>query len=117
MATAINWPTSIKNPVYPLSEGSEDGVIRSQFENGVEQTRRRFTRQRKDYTLKWTRMSATDKSTFDTFYDTTTAAGSLSFNWTHPITNVTKEYRFVAPPRRDAIDYNWYYVDCQIREV
>lgn len=117
MGTAINWPSSIKNPVYPLDEGSEDGVIRTQFENGVEQTRRRFTRQRKDYTLKWTRMSATDKSAFDTFFDTTTAAGALSFNWTHPITSVTKEYRFVGPPRRVAVDQGWYSVECQIREV
>lgn len=116
MGTAINWP-SIKNPVYPLDEGSEDGVIRSQFENGVEQTRRRFTRQRKDYTLRWTRMSAADKSTFDTFFDTTTAAGALSFNWTHPITSVTKECRFVGPPRRVAVDQGWYSVECQIREV
>jgi hypothetical protein len=116
MGTSINWP-AITNPVYPLDEGSEDGVIRSQFENGVEQTRLRFTRQRKDYTLKWTRMSAADKATFDTFFDTTTAAGSLSFNWTHPITSVTKEYRFVRPPKRTAIDYGWYAVECNIREV
>lgn len=116
MSTSINFPT-IASPVWPLDEGREDGVIRSQFENGAEQSRLRFSRDRIDYQLRWTRMTTTDKGSLTTFFDTTTVRGSLSFNWTNPITSVTKEYRFTGPPKITAVDVGFWAVEFQIREV
>ncbi len=111
-----NFPT-IAAPRYPLEYTFEDSVIRSQFESGVEQTRNRFTRRRNGYLLKWSRMSSTDWASLETFFVTTTSGGALSFNWTHPLTSVTSEYRFTAPPTVELIDSGYYQVQISIREV
>jgi len=113
---STNFPT-IAAPRYPLETLLEDAIIRSQFENGVEQTRARFTRRRTGYSLKWSRMTATDFTSLETFYNTTTAGGALAFNWTHPITSTTIECRFIGPPTVELVDYNYYSVSVGLREV
>lgn len=46
MAIALNWPSSIGAPEFPLTETFEDAVIRSTMEDGTIKTRPRFTRNR-----------------------------------------------------------------------
>ena len=110
------WP-SIAAPVFPLSENREDGVIRSAFEAGYEQTRRRFTRCRKTFGLKWSVLSAADKSTLMTFFDTTTGGGADSFTWTYPGTATTYTVRFTGPPKVALVANGLYEVELELREV
>lgn len=116
MSTAINFPNIVK-PSFPLEQIIEDGVLRSQFENGMEQTRNRFTRRRVSYVLRWGYMKPADWTTLETFFFTTIAGGALSFNWTHPLSGVTKEYRFTEPIKCSLNEYNAYTVQATIREV
>lgn len=37
--------------------------------------------------------------TLDSFYESTLAGGSLSFDWLHPRTGQSKSFRFLAPPK------------------
>lgn len=117
MATTINWPASLPNPVYPLEVIREDAVIRSPFEAGYEQTRNRNTRRRKGYRPSWPRMKENDYNVLVQFYEVTTVDGSLSFNWTHPTTGVTGEYRFIEPIKDSLVDFQSYAVQAAIRMV
>ena len=56
MAIALNWPSSIGAPEFPLTETFEDAVIRSTMEDGTIKTRPRFTRNRVTYELTWSSM-------------------------------------------------------------
>lgn len=116
MATNINFP-AISSPSWPITRIREDNMLRSQMENGIVQTRPKFTRTKDGWELEWKAMSNTDHSTFVTFFETTLSNGALSFNWTHPITNVTKEYRIEAPPEESNYDLTWWTVSFTIKEV
>lgn len=92
-----SFPTLSLNPEYPLKEDREDAVIRTPMEGGYQVTRRRFTRTRRKFTLTYKNLVAADVVLLRTFYDTTTAGGSVSFDWTNPADSVTYVCRFSAP--------------------
>ena len=108
-----NWPT-IAAPVFPLSETPEDNVLRSSFDAGYEQTRQRFTRNRRTFGLKWNALKAVDKATLDAFYLSNSAA---SFGWTYPGTSTTHTVRFTGPPQMQLTANGLYSVSVELREV
>ena len=50
MATTINWPSTIPAPTYPFECEYENNSIISKFEDGSQQSRRKFTRSRRKWT-------------------------------------------------------------------
>ncbi len=57
-----------------------------------------------------------DYNTLTTFYKTTLANGSLTFNYDHPLTQNEAEFRFVSPPtvtpisgggRKFSVSFSW----------
>lgn len=98
MVTAINYPTDLPNPeITTLEEVMTDVWTGDITEVGTARRRARFTRG----LLRWTFthvLTATQKATLDTFYDTTLQNGVLTFNWTHPITSVSYEVLFDQRP-------------------
>lgn len=52
MADTLTWP-SITAPAYGTTEDVEDTSLRSTFEDGTTQARRKFTKSRKTWVLKW----------------------------------------------------------------
>lgn len=107
------WPT-IAAPVFPLSEAPEDNVLRSSFDAGYEQTRQRFTRNRRTFGLRWTALKAADKALLDAFYLTNSAG---SFTWTYPGTSTTYTVRFTGPPKMQLTATGLYSVEVELREV
>lgn len=117
MATTINFP-AIAAPSWSLGEKYLDSTIRSSFENGMEQTRTKYTRKRKEYApVSWAALKHEEYLVLDAFYSATTDGGALSFNWTHPLTGVVKEVRFSAPPEATLIGPNYWEVKISLREV
>lgn len=114
------FPTLSINPSRPLDEVREDNVIRSNVEGGYEQTRPRFTRLRRTWTLKYEFLTQTDKDTLDTFL-TTVKGGSDAFSWTHPTTSQTHNVRFTKPPTFSLVKYaggsHRYDTTIELREV
>lgn len=47
MASKYIFPAGIRNPDYPLDEQLADPTLRSEYEDGSQQTRPKFTRIRK----------------------------------------------------------------------
>lgn len=113
---ANTWPSIAVN-AFPMDSAHEDGVLRTTFENGVEQARNKFTHTRKGWVLRWPAMSDTDRDTLATFFWTTLSAGALSFSWTNPQTSESGTYRFAGPPRESLNNPNRWNIEVTIREV
>jgi len=84
------WP-SIEDP-SSLKEAPQKRQIKSDFAGGYVQSRPKWTRTRKLFTLGWEAMSDADKETLETFFDNNLGG---TFSWTHPISETTYTVRFV----------------------
>ena len=71
--------------------------ISSQMEVGPAKKRRRFTKGI-DLFQSTINMDIDDYNTLRNFYNTTLAGGTLTFNFDHPFTGTTSEFRFVGEP-------------------
>lgn len=92
------YPTLATEPEKPLGEDREDSVLRSKFEAGYENTRQRFTRIRRMWSVKYKLLPASDKDILTTFIDDTVKGGADMFDWTHPVTSIVHSVRFEKPP-------------------
>jgi len=103
------------NPSFPLKEEKEDNVVRSPFEGGYEQTRPRFTRNRKTFTLQYKLLQDSDKTTLENLYDAT--KGADRFTWYHPVTNHAHIVRFAKPLAFEYVLDGYWTVQVELREV
>lgn len=107
-----SWPSTL--PDYLQIDGGQisfgDNVIRSSMDVGPDKVRRRTTTT-PDIVTGSQYLNSTQFSTLQTFYKTTCAGGSLSFDWKHPVTRSTVYMRFVEPPKCTAIGGNIWRVD------
>lgn len=78
---AINFPTSIDPPAWPFDCEYEDNSIISKFEDGSQQSRRKFTRSRRKWTLKWKYLPREQYMTLMNFISKTVSFSARSFNW------------------------------------
>jgi hypothetical protein len=115
---SIVWPALL--PQSPLVSGYNEKlpntIIRTQMDNGVAKTRRRFTATVRPMSISFT-MTPSQVALLDTFYNDTTKGGSLRFEWTHPRTGVTKEFRFVNPPEINGARGNNYSVSISLEQM
>ena len=77
----INFPTNIKAPAFPFECEYEDNSIISNFEDGSQQSRRKFTRSRRKWTLQYNHIPREDYLTLMNFISQTVSFASKSFNW------------------------------------
>ena len=117
MNTSIIFPADIPNPAYPLKITRENNVIRSSSDAGYTITRRKYTKTRKTYELKWTALKSSLRNMLIDFYDSKTQSGALSFIWKYPVTNEEIEVRFTQPPEESLTAPNLYSISCSVMEV
>lgn len=91
----MNFPSTIPNPEYPFRVEHEDNSITSKFEDGIVQSRLKFTKSRKTWTLKWNGLKQTDYATLEDFIVNDAKHAANAFNWTNPINNTTYEVRCI----------------------
>lgn len=92
--TTPTWP-SITAPAYGTTEDVEDTSIRSTFEDGTVQARRKYTKSRKTWVLRWDSLTYTEYVTLMDFLQNTIYFSAKAFNWTSPIDGKTYVCRFV----------------------
>lgn len=84
------WPPSL--PQAPLiaghSEQPQDQTISTSMDKGPEKTRRRITAGYTSMPVQFV-LTAAQVTTFESFWDSTIAAGALPFDFTHPRTGAT----------------------------
>lgn len=78
---SINFPATIPAPTYPFECEYENNSIISKFEDGSQQSRRKFTRSRRKWTLKWNQLTRTEYLTLMNFISHTVYFSAKSFNW------------------------------------
>lgn len=81
MASNINFPTNIKSPAYPFECEYENNSIISKFEDGSQQSRRKFTKSRRKWTLKYNHIPREDYLILMNFISRTVSFSARSFNW------------------------------------
>lgn len=102
------WPTSLPDNFLAsaYSESPPDNTIRTKMDVGPPKMRRRGTAAARPIrgTLL---MTDAQLATFDTFYDSTLDSGADRFDWTHPRSGSSVEFRFVSPPSYSARGRRW----------
>lgn len=79
----IFYPTTIKLPAYPFKCEYENNSIISKFEDGSQQSRRKFTRSRRTWTLTYNHIPRSDYLTLMEFITETVSFSSKAFYWTN----------------------------------
>ena len=80
---AVNFPASIDPPAWPFECEYENNSIISKFEDGSQQSRRKFTKSRRKWTLKWHHIPREQYITLMNFISQTVSFSARSFNWTN----------------------------------
>lgn len=88
----MDFPT-IQQPTFPLKIEYENTSIMSEFEDGSVQSRNKFTRSRRTFTISWDFLSQNDYTTLFGFIKNTCKFSALPFNWVNPQSNETIEVR------------------------
>lgn len=99
------WPSSSlgDKPMYEgYAESLPDVLVRSQVDAGVDKVRRRYTAGVRPIAMQLT-LSSTQVDDLDAFFVTTLKHGAERFDWKHPRTCSTAEFRFTSPPRYEPI--------------
>ena len=108
------WP-NIRLP-SSLEETTPDPAIRSEFEDGSVQTRPRFTRMRRRWTLSWANIKKSQYEILREFY-MNQKGGSLSFSWTNPMNGGVFTVRFVGELTAKTTEVDFYAVTVKLEQV
>ena len=112
----MNFPTSIPNPEYPFKVEHEDNSITSKFEDGTVQSRMKFTKSRKTWTLKWSGLKQNHYNTLENFIVNQVHHQAAIFGWTNPADNVMYQVRCIKfEGELQFIDY--WNVELQFQEA
>lgn len=106
---AIVWPASLpQTPLMSYSKQLAETRIRTETETGPAKVRRRYTAGVLRYNGIAFLLTTAQKATLETFFDTTTAGGSLPWEWQLPDTGATREFRFLEPPTFTQLNHQAY---------
>ncbi len=107
-------------PTIQVANGLQQKTVKAQYKGqsaaGYMMTRAKATLSKKEFTVKYNKLTTTERDTLQTFFD---ANLGLEFNWTHPETGgATYAVIFMD----DELVFNWkspYYwtLEFKIREV
>lgn len=105
---SIDWPSDLNDAnTGTLQENYAPAYVDDQAQVGASRRRKRFTRTLRTFAFDIV-LDDTDRTTFETFIETTTSGGTSSFNWTHPTKDTIYEVRFTDLPQfRDLADGYW----------
>lgn len=109
------WPGTLppRLLVSNYQEQPPDIVLRTEMDVGPPKLRRRTTAGIRPVIGRIFCTKA-QVATLDTFYVTTCASGSLSFDWTHPRTGAAATYLFRKPPSWKPEHGDGWWVDLQL---
>lgn len=75
---------NIMRPSYSMGVASENISLISQFEDGSQQSRVKYTKSRKKYKIKWNSLPNADYETLNDFIVNQCKFSALPFMWTNP---------------------------------
>lgn len=108
------WPT-IQTPSITMPTTVIDNSLKSELVNGMKLSRAKYTRQLREWQLKWNAMPDTDLVSLLTWYDTC-AGGSASFAWTDEFGN-NFTVRFAGNIVHESVNSGHSTVSLKLEEV
>lgn len=113
------WPDFMPEPSFgDISVGAPHGaVIRTQMDSGPAKQRPRFTAAPRNVGLVFAGLSGVNVAAFEAFYEVTLSMGALDFEMPHPISDVTRRFRFISdgePYSISPIGEDAYQVSCNL---
>jgi hypothetical protein len=93
-----NFPELDKKPDVNLVQSYNDGTISNPMESGLEITRARFTRIRREWQVSYRNVLQSDFDALDKFILNTVLGMAGSFNWRNPKTGEVVLVRFSQLP-------------------
>ena len=114
--------TGISAAYKSIKVTSHRPAIRANFEAGYEQTRSKFTRPIREWTITWDSMSKESFASLQYHFESGVTGGSESWIWNDPTGNrgsgATREVRYTDDSLSfDNIHQEWYRGSIKIREV
>lgn len=110
-----SFPASIENcPIVGWSESPLDNVVQFDADVGAPKRRRRSSDKSIAISVQFA-IKHTDYATFMNFYRNDIRDGALSFDWKHPITQVTMKTFFTKAPVIQQQTPKSYIVSCEFR--
>lgn len=108
---------NLPNPGYPLTQNPEDNTVKSKFEDGSVQVRRKFTKSRRTFTLTWSKLPNDKFEILDNWVVNVAHFGCEKFVWTHPQSG--KKYTcYVSSYQSPKLsELNYWDVTLEITEV
>lgn len=102
------WPAGLQQKNFAgVVEQRQQAVLRSSMDSGAPKVRKMFTAAIRNIDIPMVFTTA-ERATFDTFFITTLAEGSISFTWTDPVDDSTViTFRFKSPPRMTKVAGEW----------
>ena len=91
-------------------------TIRSNVDTGLQKVRQRYTKPIDTFSCT-INLKKSDYNTLLTFFRTTLAGGSKTFNYDHPITGNPSEFRFLKPPSMAPLGGLWFRVQMEWEEI
>lgn len=112
------WPTADSFPQKPLLQGSQESdpagvIIRTEMEVGPPKIRQRSTAGYENHVYTFL-ITATNKVAFKTFFASTCSHGAEAFEWDHPETATTEDWRFVSPPVYVPLGNSLYHLSVEL---
>ena len=86
----IRFP-NISKPSYPFKEKIEDNSLRSRFEDGSMQGRRKFTRSRDTFTVTWKHLPDNEYRILKHFVKNVIYYSAMEFLWEYPKFDVNRD--------------------------
>lgn len=93
------WPVSLPYFLLGAKETPQEGALRTPMDMGPPKSRQRFTAVSRYLDCEIILQTPTERATFDTFYYTTLANGSLEFDHEDPADATTQQFKFMQPPQ------------------
>lgn len=96
MSTKLYWPDDVPSPSWPFKETAENTSITSKFEDGSMQTRTKFTRSRRKWSLTWNHISRSNYLKIMDFVVHKAKFSANSFIWTNT-DSIDLDYGYLNP--------------------
>lgn len=96
MSKKLYWPIDMPSPAWPFKEKREDTSITSKFEDGSMQSRSKFTRSRRKWTLQWKNISRCSYLRIMDFVVNKAKFSANSFIWTN-VDSIDIAYDYMNP--------------------
>lgn len=98
------WP-DIPNPSYGTTVDMEDTSLVSSMEDGMVQARRKFTKSRKTWKLRWNGLPKADYLTLADFLQNTAFFAAVAFTWVCPLDGKTYTVRYAGKEEFETINF------------